>query len=360
MSKKAEDKRYELKRLKEYCKIHGVPTQAELNNLSKKGILRSQTYYINNFGSLKNTYKLIGVTVKITEDEALKKLKEYFDKNGVESIPKFNKHCKELGLPSTNYYARHFGSWGKALKLIGFEKLQKENEWSDLSNVEILEVLKFCEIKIINQNRAFLRHRFKQSMYKILKMVGREFELAVKYLTKEDYIEIMKSEGKAITSDEFRKKYGSANNTKSFNQYFGSWNNFLKECGYEVNSENTPIEKTNEEIVKEYKEISLKKGYLQGMPTKLLKKELGYSAGFLAYRFGSVGNLKKLAGFQPVIKSSIWHKEEVLEFLSNKKRMTSKEIAKSKELPSLSTIFRMFKTTSINKVYEEIKKYKNN
>lgn len=358
MSKK-DLKKYELERLKKYCETYGVPTQSELAILSKKGILRSQSYYINNFGSLKNTYKLIGVTIRITEDEALEKLKKYFDENGVKSIPEFNKHCKELGLPSTNYYVRHFGSWGKALKLIGFEKLHKDNKWSDLSNAEIIEVLKFCEIKIINQNRAFLRHRFKQSMYKILKMVGREFELAVKYLTKEDYIEIMKSEGKAITSDEFRKKYGSANNTKSFNEYFGSWNNFLKECGYEVNSENTPIEKTNDEIVKEYKEISLKKGYSQGLPIKMLKSELGYSSTFLAYRFGSMNKLKKLAGFEPIIRDKQWHKKEILEFLSSRDRMTSKEIAENKDLPSLSTLFRIFKTTSINKIYEEIEKYKN-
>lgn len=294
----------------------------------------------------------------VPKEEALKKLKEYFDKNGVESIPDFDKHCKELGLPSTNYYARHFGTWGEALKLIGFEKLRKKNEWNDFSNNEILEILKTCDMETINQNRAFLRHRFKQSIYKILKAVGRELELTVKHLTREDYIEIMRSEGKAITSDEFKRKYGSANNTKSFNQYFGSWNNFLRECGYEVNSENTPINKTNEEIVKEYKEVSLKKGYSQGIPTNFLKSELGYSAAFLAYRFGSISKLKKLAGFEAIVRDKKWQKEDILEFLSSRDRMTSKEITESKELPSLSTLFRMFKTTSINKVYEEVEKLK--
>ena len=294
----------------------------------------------------------------VPKEEALKKLKEYFDKNGVESIPDFDKHCKELGLPSTNYYARHFGTWGEALKLIGFEKLRKKNEWNDFSNDEILEILKTCDMETINRNRAFLRYRFKQSIYKILKAVGRELELTVKHLTREDYIEIMRSEGKAITSDEFKRKYGSANNTKSFNQYFGSWNNFLRECGYEVNSENTPINKTNEEIVKEYKEVSLKKGYSQGIPTNFLKSELGYSAAFLAYRFGSISKLKKLAGFEAIVRDKKWQKEDILEFLSSRDRMTSKEITESKELPSLSTLFRMFRTTSINKVYEEVEKLK--
>lgn len=355
---KKELKKYELERLKKYCETYGIPTQSELAILSKKGILRSQSYYIYNFGSLKNTYELIGVTVKMTENEALKKLKEYFDKNGVESIPKFNKHCKELGLPSTNYYARHFGTWGKTLELIGFKKLRKKNEWNDFSNDEILEILKTCDMKTINQNRAFLRYRFKQSIYKILKIVERELELNIKYLTREEYIDIMKNEGKAITSDKFRKKYGSTNNTKSFKEYFGSWNNFLKECGYEVISENTPIEKTNDEIVKEYKEISLKKGYSQGLPIKMLKSELGYSSTFLAYRFGSMNKLKILAGFEPIIRGKQWHKKEILEFLSSRNRMTSKEIAENKDLPSLSTLFRIFKTTSINKIYEEIEKYK--
>ena len=44
----------------------------------------------------------------------------------------------------------------------------------------------------------------------------------------------------------------------------------------------------------------------------------------------------------------------------SKKRMTTKEIRKDKTLPSPTTIFRIFKTTSINKVYEEVEDYKKN
>lgn len=38
--------------------------------------------------------------------------------------------------------------------------------------------------------------------------------------------------------------------------------------------------------------------------------------------------------------------------------MTTEEIRKDKTLPSPTTIFRIFKTTSINKVYEEVEDYK--
>ena len=40
--------------------------------------------------------------------------------------------------------------------------------------------------------------------------------------------------------------------------------------------------------------------------------------------------------------------------------MITEEIRKDKTLPSPTTIFRIFKTTSINKVYEEVEDYKKN
>lgn len=126
---------YELERLKKYIDEHGIPKFPEYSKLSKKGILRSPSYYYVHFGGLKKVYELIGVkkskkiyekkvkSNKIPEEKGLEMLKNYCEKHGV--VPtslEVKKNFRSMGVCSYQYYKDHFGSWKNVLKLIGQEK----------------------------------------------------------------------------------------------------------------------------------------------------------------------------------------------------------------------------------------------
>lgn len=294
---------------------------------------------------------------RISEEEALIELKEYIIKNGVPSFKEIEKNHKKMGLRSASYYMKHFGNWGKTLKKIGYKNLFQVSELNKFTNEELIEKLKKCDINYIYENIGFLRRRFKKNTYSILKLIGREKETKIKFLSKQDYIDIMKNINYPITLDEFKNNYASV--STNFKKYFGTWNNFLKECGFDTNLEVEIINKSDDEIVQEYKDISIAKGYTNGIPSIHIKKELGYSKGFISYRFGSISKLKELAGFSTKrSKPSLWSKDKILKILSSKKRMTTEEIRNCKELPTPSTLFRIFQTTSINKIYQEVEKFK--
>lgn len=358
MSKKVEDKKYELEKLKKYIDKYGIPKQKDFNN----GILKSITYYTYNFGSLKKVYELIGVVNEraekhtISPEKALEELKEYVEKNGVPSFKEIEKNHKKMGLRSASYYIKYFGNWGKTLEKIGYKNLFQISELNNFTNEELIENLKKWDIDYIYKNIGFLRRRFKKNTYSILKLVGREKETKIKFLSKQDYIDIMKNINYPITLDEFKNNYASV--STNFKKYFGTWNNFLKECGFDTNLEVEIINKSDDEIVQEYKDISIAKGYTNGIPSIHIKKELGYSKGFISYRFGSISKLKELAGFNSKrAKPSFWSKDKILKILSSKERMTTEEIRNCKELPAPSTLFRIFQTTSINKIYQEVEEY---
>lgn len=293
----------------------------------------------------------------MTEEKALEELKEYIEKNGVPSFKEVEKHHKEMGIRSAGYYMKHFGNWGKTLEKIGYKNLFQVSELNKFTDEELIEKLKTWDIDYIYENVGFLRRRFKKTMYGVLKLAGREKETRVKFLTKQNYIDIMKEINRNITQEEFEKEFASV--SVNFKKYFGSWNNFLRECGFDINLEVKIIDKTDDEIIQEYKDISNAKGYTNGIPSIHIKKELGYSKGFISYRFGSISKLKELAGFSTKkSKPSLWSKDNILKILSSKKRMTTEEIRNCKELPAPSTLFRIFQTTSINKIYQEVEEYK--
>lgn len=360
-----EEKKFELERLKKYIEENGIPKQKDFLELNNKGILRSMTYYTYNFGSLKKVYELIGVVNEraekntISPEKALEELKEYIENNGVPSFKEVEKRHKEMGLRSAGYYIKHFGNWGKALEKIGYKNLFQVSELNKFTDEELIEKLKKWDIDYIYENVGFLRRRFKKTMFGILKLAGREKETRIKFLSKQDYIDMMKETNGNITQEEFEKEFASV--SANFKKYFGTWNNFLKECGFEINRNVDEVNKTDEEIIKEYAEMSNILGYENGIPSLYIKKELGYSKTFISYRFGSISKLKELAGFSTKrAKPSLWDKEDILKKLASKKRMTTEEIRKDTTLPSPGTIFRIFKTTSINKVYEEVEKYEKN
>ena len=353
----------ELKRLKKYIDEHGVPKQQEFSKLYKEGVLRTEGYYRSHFGSLRKTYELIGVKSErierfnISKKEALELLKEYCKKHKIPSSSEVEKNSKIMGICSYEYYKKYFGSWEKVLELIGEKSSVVRAEITKLSNEEILEKIKTWDVDFIYKNIDFLKYRFKTNIYGIYKIAGKEKKIKAKFLNRQDYIDIMREIKEPVTMLEFDKKYASV--STRFMKFFGTWNNFLRECNREINSNVDPIMKTDNELIEEYKKTSIENGFYDGIPGYLFKKYFDYSSSFIILRFESMSKFKLLAGFDPKhSKYSLWNKEKLLHILSQKERMTMKKINKDEELPSTTTIFRFFKTTSINKVYEEVEKYK--
>ncbi|WP_047384796.1 MULTISPECIES: hypothetical protein [unclassified Cetobacterium] len=94
--------------------------------------------------------------------------------------------------------------------------------------------------------------------------------------------------------------------------------------------------------------------------SELKKYGFKYSSTVLLRRFGNWKTVKELSGFTFKL-GSIYSKEDIVKALliaraEKGRRLSQSEINKNKELPSLETILKFFKTTKISKVWDEIEK----
>jgi len=156
----------------------------------------------------------------MTDKKALEELKKYIEKYGIPSFKEVEKRHKEMGLMSAGYYIKHFGNWGKTLEKIGYKNLFQVSELNKFTDEELIENLKIWSIDYIYENVGFLRRRFKKTMYGVLKLAGREKETRVKFLSKQNYIDIMKEINRNITQEEFEREFASV--SVNFKKYFGS------------------------------------------------------------------------------------------------------------------------------------------
>ena len=163
-----EEKRaIELAKLKKYCEENGVPTHAQ--TLKLKGIIRPASWFVYNFGSWDSALRLIGFRqttkkrVKIPKEKALEDLKKYFQENGVESSQTYTKHCKELGLPSANYFIVNFGSWKETLNLIGL-KYQREKKVKNPVEKKVKNPKEKKIKKIVKKNKSYIKEEKLQEL----------------------------------------------------------------------------------------------------------------------------------------------------------------------------------------------------
>ena len=163
-----------------------------------------------------------------------------------------------------------------------------------------------------------------------------------------------------ITSDVMKKETGIC--IDSIRTRFGSWNKFLMFLG-EVPVRNLKrVEHSNEELIKLYREISLKIGKEVYGATFSDLKENGfpYSRSVLSSRFTDMNSLRRLAGFEIKTERITKYSKQKLKnmlFMNYKKygrRLTQTEIKDHKELPNPSIIFNYFQTTEITKVWNEV------
>lgn len=272
--------------------------------------------------------------------------------------------------------------WNMALKELGLEQIKDKSYYMLLSDKELLEEFKREYERIKPNNRkefnklrseyfpsaVYLEKRFNLKWNKILTKCG--FETRKNFYTKEEYFEIFKKVcnklGRAPSSNELQE-YGKCDAmgfVKAFNAK--NYNDSLKKVNYNP-SNITPVEvpETDEELIKMYVDYSNKLGK-PATQEELNNSKDTYNSGVFMYRFTTMSNLKKLAGFKDErkVKSTLYTKEEITDILITlykkyNRRLTTKELMqeiKENDYPSFSTIQRHFKTSSIKKMWGEIEK----
>lgn len=144
--------------------------------------------------------------------------------------------------------------------------------------------------------------------------------------------------------------------------HFGTWNKFLKLMNETEIYDVTKVIHTEEELMKMYKEYSIKLGKTEyGASTGDFKKpDFPYSPEILIIRFGSMNNLRKLVGFKtkPNLKKQ-YTKKELKEILYKKykekgRKLTQNELRKDQKVPSMNTFLRYFQTTKMSDVWKEV------
>lgn len=163
-----------------------------------------------------------------------------------------------------------------------------------------------------------------------------------------------------VTSDIMKRETGIC--IDSIRTRFGSWNKFQMFLGEQPARKLKRVEHTNEELIKLYREISLKTGKEVYGATFSDLKENGfpYSRSVLSSRFTDMNNLRRLAGFEIKTERVTKYSKQKLKnmlFMNYKKygrRLTQTEIKMDKDLPNPSIIFNYFQTTEITKVWNEV------
>lgn len=138
-----------------------------------------------------------------------------------------------------------------------------------------------------------------------------------------------------------------------------SWADITKACGRKDIIEFVPDNVSDKELIDEYKKIS--KNFGKPATVEELKSMTTYSYDIYRQHFGTIGELRRLCGFEGKVKNStpIITKEDCereLKSIYNKHgRLTYSELKKVSTI-SLSTMFRKFHTTKINEIWDRVLK----
>ncbi|MCT1389827.1 hypothetical protein M4D76_16145 [Peribacillus frigoritolerans] len=140
-----------------------------------------------------------------------------------------------------------------------------------------------------------------------------------------------------------------------------TWAEITQACGCLDTKESIKDNVSDEDLIKEYKEMSKE----MGKPATIeeLKKTTEYSYDIYRQHFGTIGQLREACGFKvktkraaPIITKDDCVRE--LRAIYNKNGRLTYNQLKDKSTISLSTIFRKFHTTKINEIWEEVLKTK--
>ena len=304
---------------------------------------------------------------KYSDDEIIMQLKNHFRKNTSISVTSFSADRETC---SVRTVILRFGSWKKGLEKAGL----KGKEIKKYSDEEIIKELK----KYNSKNGNISRRKFNEdpntcSSYVVMQRFGswtNALKLAGVYipkkekLTKNQILHQLKdfyAKNSVITAKSFDKDETVCGVT-TIRNYFGSWSNAL----IAANLKEKEIKKiySDEELIEMYREFSLKIGKEKNGATKKELVESGFPNAYsLDIRFTSINELRKLSGFEQNRIRNVYKKDEIALLLYNeykkyKRVLLKKEVEELENFPSLTTIFRNFKTLKMSEVWAEVLKNK--
>lgn len=297
-----------IKRLQELAKkLEKTPTRREY--LAEYGNPEFKNYGGYNTMLVKAGLK-VNMHIKLTDDEIKKRFVEYIEKNGV---PISKKIPKEL--PSYDLICSRFGSYKSFLQSIGYDTLL--NYWDRDKIIKTLQ-------KGIDSGDIKSSEDLNKKGYPTLTTI-REI---LKVSTWKQALKIADRE--LFSTHKSRKKYGF----------------------------------TKEELKEMYINLSNKMGKtIKGASKMDVRQELGFSVIVFERAFRKrFSDLKKEWGYE-VRKSTAYTQEEIFEILIDKIKkkgsyLTLREITVDKDLPSLVTFHRVFRTGSMKEIYKQLEEYK--
>ena len=276
---------------RDYLKKYGNPQFENIGGFS---------FMLEKAGFVRNKHN------NLSNEDIKRIFKEYIKKNGVPISHKFIK-----SLPSYDLVCSRFGSYKNFLNLIGYDTLEK----SYTKN----EIVKLLQNGIDNGDIKSIIDLSKKgypvpaTIYKILGVAS--------------WKETLKSINRELNS------------------------NYVKSFKYNY---------TQDELKKMYLELSKKLNKnVRGASKYDIKEYLGITQDVFQRVFNkSFSELKKEWGFQ-VKGNNIYTREMILEILQKKieakgSYLTLREIVADKDLPALTTIYRIFNTKSLKIIYSDI------
>ena len=327
----------------------------------------------NRFGSWENALKKAGIKprIKLTRELVTEQLKECYARNGRIDKEIFDKDKETC---SSSHVAWLFGGWNKALEET---ELKAKKEYVEYDKTKLLEILRekaktgeFKHKTDVNEIKGIPSYTY---IYKLWNWNELSLILGLKRkthkYTKKEIIEKYKEvknelsywRGK-FSYAEFNEKTGIGSGT--IVAHFGSVKNFLNEIKEKEIHEFVKVTHTKEEILKMYKEYSIKigKGDI-GASQNEIDEGFIYKSSVLVRRFGDLNALRELLGMEIKYPSrKKYTKEELTEKLLKKyneygrilSQSEIKKLGKEEGFPGGSTFLSYFQTTKMSEVWEEV------
>ena len=345
---------------------------------TKEGFDRDRTVcsswvVFNRFGSWENALIKAGIKprIKLTKEVVIEQLKECYARNGIINKEIFDEDKETC---SSSYVAWLFSGWNNALEEAG---LKTKKEYVEYDKIKLLEILKekvetgeFIYRNDVKEIKGIPSYQYIYKLWswkELSQILG--LKRKVHRYTKKEIVEKYKEVKKELnywhgkfSYAEFNEKTGIGSDT--IVKYFGSIKNFLNEIKEKEMQEFVRVTHSKEELLKMYKEYSIKigKGDI-GASQHEIDEGFIYKTNVLVRRFGSLNNLRELLGLEIIYPSNKkYTKEELKEKLLEKyseygRRLTQSEIkrlGKEEGFPGGSTFLSYFQTTKMSEVWEEV------
>jgi hypothetical protein len=297
-----------------------------------------------------------------TKEIITKQMQKHYRENNSITTGSFN---KDKSVCCTSTVKKYFGTWSNAKKEAGITSNIEYNKSELLKRIkEMKKTGKIKNISDIDKIAGLPSYKYIKKLWS-KEDIEQIFDIKIKrymYTPRDivDQYKKVKKTNPVVTFSLMKKETGISAGT--IRKHFKTWNKFLSYMGEEPNRVIKNVVHSNKELIKLYREISIKIGKEKYGATARDLKEHGfpYSKSVLASRFTSMNNLRRLAGFEikrEVIPKYNKHSLKLMLYTNYKKygrKLTQTEIAKSDSLPNPSSIFYHFRTTKISDIWKEV------